>query len=203
MILAGVVLAGGQSSRMAGRDKALLPFGGETLAERAVHRLAPQVSRLALSANGGAARFPLAGVDIVADADDSRAGPLAGVLAGLRWAARQSPRPDALISVAVDTPLFPPDLAARLAVAAAATPGAIAVAASAGARHPTFALWPLAVTGALATFIDEGGRRAGAFIEAQIHVLVDFLPPAGYDPFFNINTPADLARAEAILGRPA
>lgn len=202
MLLAGVILAGGRSSRMEGRDKALLSFGGATLAARAVHRLGPQVSRLALSANGDAARFALAGVDVVADEDDSRAGPLAGVLAGLRWAAALDAPPDALVSVAVDTPFFPHDLARRLAEAAARTPGAVAVAASGGARHPTFALWPLDAADDLAAWLAGGGRRAGAFIESRLHVTVDF-PARAYDPFFNVNTPADLAEAEAILRRTA
>ncbi|RIK86000.1 MAG: molybdenum cofactor guanylyltransferase MobA [Hyphomicrobiales bacterium] len=203
MPLAGVILAGGRSSRMDGRDKALLSLGGATLVARAVRRLGPQVSRLALSANGDAARFGLAGIDVIADADDSRSGPLAGILAGLRWAAALDARPDALVSAAVDTPFFPPDLAARLAGAAARVPGAVAVAASAGARHPTFALWPLAVADALAGYLAQGGRRAGAFIEARPHVAVDFPATGACDPFFNVNTPADLAEAEAILRRTA
>ena len=200
MMLAGVVLAGGRSSRMDGRDKALLPLGGETLTGRAVRRLSVQVPLLALSANGDAARFCLAGVDIVADGDDSRSGPLAGILAGLRWAAMQLPRPGALLSVAVDAPFFPPDLAARLA-AATDKPDIIAVAACGGARHPTFALWPLTVASALTDFLAKGGRKVGAFIEAQPHLVVDFPAPKDFDPFFNINTPADLAEAEATLRR--
>lgn len=201
MRLAGVILAGGRSSRMEGRDKALLPLGDATLAAHAIRRLGPQVSGLVLSANGDAARFSLADVEIVADADDSRAGPLAGILAGLHWAAARSPRPDAVVSVAVDAPFFPADFAARLAAAATDAPDVIAVAACGGARHPTFARWPLTMANALARFLDQGGRKAGAFIETQPHVVVDFPSPEGFDPFFNINTPADLARAQAMLGR--
>ena len=196
MPLSGIILAGGRSSRMDGRDKALLGLGGATLAARAVDRLGPQVDRLALSANGDAARFGLAGIEVIADADDDRAGPLAGILAGLRWA---SPRCEALASVAVDTPFFPPDLVRRLA--AAAPPGAIAVAASAGRRHPTFALWPVGIADALAAYLAGGGRKAGAFIDAHAHVAVDFPGTDGFDPFFNVNTPADFAEAEAILRR--
>lgn len=199
MPLAGIILAGGRSSRMDGRDKALLALGGATLAARAAHRLAPQVGRLALSANGDAARFGLVGIDVVADADDSRAGPLAGILAGLRWAAALSPRPDAVVSVAVDTPFFPEDLAQRLAAAAA--PDTIAVATSAGIRHPTFALWPSGIADALAAYLAGGGRKAGVFIGAQPHVAVDFPITDGLDPFFNVNTPADFAEAEAIARR--
>lgn len=200
MPLSGIILAGGRSSRMDGRDKAMLALGGATLAARAVDRLGPQVDRLALSANGDAARFGLAGIEVIADADDGRAGPLAGILAGLRWA---SPRCEALASVAVDTPFFPPDLVRRLAAAAppGAPPGAIVVAASAGRRHPTFALWPVGIADALAAYLAGGGRKAGAFIDAHAHVAVDFPATHGFDPFFNVNTPADFAEAEEILRR--
>lgn len=203
MRLAGIILAGGRSSRMGeGGDKALLPLAGETLLARALARLAPQVDRIALSANRPASLYGSAGVDIVPDADDSRSGPLAGILAGLRWAQALDVPPDApceaMVSVAVDTPFFPEDLAARLA---AASEGGrmIAVAAAAGARHPTAALWPLAIADALARYLADGERRAGAFIARHPHVAVDFPAHGGRDPFFNVNTPADLAEAEEIL----
>lgn len=207
MRLAGIILAGGRSSRMGeGRNKALLPLAGETLLARALARLAPQVDRIALSANGPATLYGATGVDIVPDADDSRSGPLAGILAGLRWVQALDLPPDApceapfeaMVSVAVDTPFFPEDLAARLA---AASEGGrmIAVAAAAGARHPTAALWPLAIADALARYLADGERRAGAFIARHPHVAVDFPAHGGRDPFFNVNTPADLAEAEEIL----
>lgn len=201
MNIAGIILAGGRSSRMEGRDKALLRLGSTTLVAHGIDRLAPQVSRLVVSANGDPARFCLGGIEIIADADDSHAGPLAGILAGLRWVANQSPHSQALVSVAVDAPFFPTNLVERLAAATAELPGTVAVAARAGTRHPTFGLWPLAVTEALAHFLDQGGRKVGAFIETQPHVVIDFPAPEGFDPFFNINTPADLAEAEAVLSR--
>lgn len=205
MPLAGLILAGGQSSRMGTGDKALAMLGGQTLAARAAARLAPQVGRLALSANGDPRRYALPGLDVVADADESRAGPLAGILAGLRWARALEARPHALVSVAVDTPFLPHDLALRLAGAAAASgrPGTIAVAASQGAWHPTAALWPLAVADDLAASLAAGNRRAGAFIRQHAHVAVDFPCAGGRDPFFNVNTPADLAEAREIArGKP-
>ena len=86
-----------------------------------------------------------------------------------------------------------------------ATPrSSIAVARSAGRLHPTFALWPLAVRAALESFlVDEGNRRVLSLIERQQSIAVDFEPVAvsgrEIDPFFNINTPGDLAEAETIL----
>lgn len=198
MRLAGLILAGGRSSRMAGRNKALALLGGETLAVHAARRLSAQVGRIALSANDPALREAVPGIDIVADEDDSRAGPLAGILAGLRWASSLDSPPAALVSIAVDTPFFPADLAARFA--AAGDGRRIALAASGGVCHPTFALWPLGLAGDLAAYLAEGERRAGAFIAARPHTAVEFAPADGRDPFFNINTPADLAAAEAMAG---
>lgn len=204
MRLAGLILAGGRSSRMEGRNKALALLGGETLAARAARRLSAQVGPMALSANDAATRAALPGIaavaDADADADGSRAGPLAGVLAGLRWASSLAAPPQALVSVAVDTPFFPADLAARLA---AASDGGrlVAVAATGGARHPTFALWPLWLAGDLAAYLAAGERRAGAFIARHPHAAVEFAAAPGHDPFFNINTPADLAEAAAMARR--
>src|SRR5690606_12623791 len=104
MPFAGLILAGGRSSRIGTGDKALAMLAGQTLIARAAARLAPQVGRLVLSANGDPRRHALPGVDVVADEDESRAGPLAGILAGLRWARALDDPPDALVSVAVDTP---------------------------------------------------------------------------------------------------
>lgn len=199
MTIAGVILAGGRGSRMGGRDKALLTLGGRPLATHVATRLAPQVEMLAISANGDAGRFDFLGLDVIPDADDSFSGPLSGILAGLRWAARQHQPPRALVTAAVDTPFFPADLVTRLNEAAGAGPGS-AVAFSQGHRQPTFALWPLALADDLAGFLAEGdSRRLGAFLERHGAAPVDFTPADGRDPFFNINTPADLAAAEETL----
>jgi molybdopterin-guanine dinucleotide biosynthesis protein A len=211
--VAGVILAGGRSSRMAGedkagqdkagqdkvgQDKAMAMLAGAPLLVHAARRLRPQVARMALSTNGAAARNILLGVDALADADDSRPGPLAGILAGLRWAQALPSPPDALVSVAVDTPFFPGDLVERLVTAAGR--GTIAVATSAGGRHPTFALWPLGLADDLAAYLAHGERRVGGFIALYPHVEVGFPAAAGgLDPFFNINTPSDLAEAERTM----
>lgn len=198
MRVAGVILAGGRSSRMEGADKALALLAGRPLAAHAAARLGPQVARMALSTNDAAVRRALPGLDALPDADDTRPGPLAGILAGLRWAETLPAPPTALVSAAVDTPFFPDDLVARLA--AAADSGTIAVASSASLRHPTFALWPSGLAADLAAYLDAGERRVGAFIDRHRHVVVDFPPMAGgLDPFFNINTASDLTTAEAMM----
>ncbi len=188
---------------MGGGDKTLLSLGGRPLLDHVIARLAPQVEPLALSANGDPARFAAAQLPVLADTVEGYAGPLAGILTGLDWAAANSSC-KALVTAAGDTPFLPADLVARLAEAATRQPGSIAVASSAGRRHPTFALWPLGQRQALRHFlVDEDNRRVSAFIERQNFIEVEFplLAAAGgqIDPFFNINIVDDLAVAERLL----
>ena len=201
--IAGIILAGGLSRRMGGGDKTLLELGGRPLLDHVVARLAPQVGYLALSANGDPARFAKVGIPVLDDTVEGYAGPLAGILTGLEWAAANTPC-KSLVTTAGDTPFLPVDLVAKLAAAATSRPGSIAVASSGGRRHPTFALWPLGLRQALRRFlVDEDNRRVSAFIERHDFVEVEFpLLTHGsdeIDPFFNINTPGDLAVAERLL----
>ncbi|BCG94578.1 molybdenum cofactor guanylyltransferase MobA [Mesorhizobium sp. 131-2-1] len=199
--IAGIILAGGQSRRMGGGDKTLLALGGRSLLDHVVKRLVPQVGPLALSANGDPARFAGFGLPVLADTVEGYAGPLAGILTGMEWASIAC---DAVVTVAGDTPFFPKSMVERLAAAAATKRGAIAVASSGGRRHPTFALWPLGLHDALRRFlVDEDNRRVSTFIDRHDVVEVEFpmLASGGQqiDPFFNINTPDDLAIAERLL----
>jgi molybdopterin-guanine dinucleotide biosynthesis protein A len=198
----GVVLCGGRSSRMGGGDKCLLPFGDTTILHRVVQRLQPQVRTMSINANSEPSRFSAYGVPVLDDGVPGFAGPLAGVLSGMRWAAG-FPGCDSLLSVAGDTPFFPGNLAGRLAESASQAPGLIAVATSGGRRHPVFALWPISLADRLEHFLSaEGNRRVNAFIDTQGVVEVDFPMGTGaggpLDPFFNINTPEDLAEAWRI-----
>jgi molybdopterin-guanine dinucleotide biosynthesis protein A len=194
----GVILAGGRSVRMGGGDKCLRTIAGRRLIDHVVARLAPQVDGLALNANGDPARFADLGLPVLADECPDHAGPLAGVLAGLDWAAARGAA--AIVTAAADTPFFPPDLAVRLA--AAAGPTGLAVAASRDAtgrvqRHPTFGLWPVALRGALRAALSAGTRKLMAWIEAHGAGTAVF-PAEPLDPFFNVNTPEDAAAAEAM-----
>lgn len=205
----GVILAGGLASRMGGGDKGLLQVGGQSLLTRVRDRLAPQVSGLALNANGDAARFEDLGLPVVADSIAGFAGPLAGVLAGLDWAASQGA--DAIVTAAADTPFFPTDLVARLLAASegqahplvlATTPRTGDELKSGGRskvnRHPTFGLWPVALRDDLRTALNEGLRKVVLWTDQHNgrEALFEATP---FDPFFNVNTPADLARAEGFL----
>ncbi|RWA76942.1 molybdenum cofactor guanylyltransferase MobA [Mesorhizobium sp.] len=201
--IAGIILAGGQSRRMGGGDKPLLSLGKGRLIEHVAARLKPQVGTLALNANSDPARFAGMNLPVLADTVLGYAGPLAGILTGLEWAADNTAC-RSLVSAAGDTPFFPGDLVERLAAAARERPGAIAVASSDGRWHPTFALWPIDLRDALHHFlVDEDNRRVSAFMQRHDFVQVEFpmIEAAGkrIDPFFNINTPDDLAEAQRLL----
>lgn len=193
MRIFGVILAGGAGLRMGGRDKALLMLGGRSLLWHVQGRLSPQVESLAISANGDAARF---GAGVVVLPDDSSQGPLSGVLAGLDWAASLGAK--AVVTVAVDTPFFPADLVPRLCLAAETTAGGVAIAASGGADHPTFALWPVGLRDDLRRFLASGVKtRVMDFARSHGAVPADF---ADDGAFVNLNTPKDLVAAEAMMG---
>lgn len=197
--VAGLILAGGRSSRMGGGDKTALTLGGLSMVQIIADRLRPQVDKIAVSSNSDPASLPSLGLPLLADSIPGFQGPLAGILAGLEWAL--SIQAERLITVAGDTPFFPTDLATRLTGAPA---DHIVVAASQRGVHPTFALWPTALASDLRRHLETGGtRKVVAFIERYPHTAVTFdnvaLHGGSVDPFFNINTPDDLAEARRLL----
>ena len=205
----GVILAGGLATRMGGGDKGLLQIGGQSLLNRVRDRLLPQVEGLVLNANGDAERFADLGLPVVADSIDGFAGPLAGVLAGLDWAAEQGA--DSIVTAAADTPFFPTDLVTRLLAASegqvhplvlATTPRTGDELKSGGRskvnRHPTFGLWPVGLRDDLRAALNDGLRKVVLWTDqhAGREALFEASP---FDPFFNVNTPADLHRAEDLM----
>ncbi|WP_375228914.1 molybdenum cofactor guanylyltransferase MobA [Roseobacter sp. S98] len=197
----GVILAGGQATRMGGGDKGLLTLGGQTLLARVIDRLEPQVAGLALNANGDPARFDGFGLPVIEDSVTGFAGPLAGVLAGLDWAAEKGA--DTIVTAAADTPFFPADLVPRLLLAADGMAHPLALAATPDpvrktVRHPTFGLWPVALRDDLRAALNDGLRKVVLWTDRHGGRLAEF-PVAGTDPFFNVNTPDDLAQAGAML----
>jgi molybdopterin-guanine dinucleotide biosynthesis protein A len=194
----GLLLAGGQSRRMGGGDKCLRPLGGETILARIVERVRPQVRRLVLNANGDPARFAAFGLPVVADSVEGFAGPLAGVLAGLDWAAANAGDCPWVASVPTDAPFLPADLVARLQ--AAVEQGAdMACAASGGQPHPVVGLWPVRLRGDLRhALVAEQIHKVDIWTARYRLATVEF-PIGGIDPFFNTNRPEDLAEAERLL----
>jgi molybdopterin-guanine dinucleotide biosynthesis protein A len=200
---AGVLLAGGRSSRMEGGDKSLKPLGGKPLIAHAIATLAPQVDGLVINANGDPARFAELGLPVTADRDADFAGPLAGLLAGMDWARAHRPAARWVATAACDTPFFPADLVASLHAAALNSGADIALAASGGQSHFVFGLWQMKLAGDLAATLAEGRRKVQDWIERHPYIVVEFEPVdlngVMLDPFFNINTPGDLAVAEALM----
>lgn len=197
----GVILAGGLATRMGGGDKGLLALAGRPLMAHVIDRLAPQVAALAINANGDPARFAGFGLPVLADGVPDRPGPLAGVLAAMDWAAARGAR--AVVTVPADTPFLPADLVARLGIAMGPERPAVAASAEAegGVRvHPTCGLWPVALRERLRGDLAAGTRRVMVWAAAQ-GAAQALLPRGAVDPFFNVNTPADLAAAEAIAGK--
>ena len=201
--VAGVVLAGGLSRRMGGGDKSLRELGGKPLILHAIERLSRQACPVAINGNGDAARFAAFGLPVIPDADADFAGPLAGVLAGMRWAAQAAPAARFIVTAACDTPFFPEYLAAQLLYAAGGAYPAIVLAASGGRLHPVFGLWPTVLADDLTAALASGTRRVLHWTDRHPHFIAEF-PQARLggklaDPFFNVNTPEELAQAAALL----
>jgi len=191
----GVLLAGGLARRMGGGDKPMQTVGGQSMLARVVARLAPQCDGLILSANGDPARFAGLELPVVADAVDGFPGPLAGILAGLDWVALNRPEARWMLSAAADCPFLPRDLVARLDRARRERNAPLAVAASGGQSHHVIALWSLALRAPLRdAVVNEGCRAVGRWM-ARYPVVTAEWPVTPFDPFFNANTPDDLAKA--------
>jgi len=181
----GLILAGGLGTRMGGVAKADLILNGTRLLDLCVARLEPQVDRLAVSTNAPFATD----LPCVPDTLTGHLGPLAGVLAGLDWAASQGGTH--IVTAAVDAPFFPCDLVPHLLIAG---DGALTIAATPDGPHATFGLWPVTLGDALHSFVADGGRKVRAFTDDQ-NAKLAFFPATTPSPFFNINTPDDLTQA--------
>ena len=187
---AAVILAGGRARRLGGGDKGATLIDGRSVLSRLTESLAPQVGALALNANGDAGRFAALGLPVLADPAGAE-GPLAGILAGLDWAAAQGR--SWLLTVPTDTPFLPGDLVLRLAHGL--SQGGAAIAASGGREHPVIGLWPVALGEPLRRFlVAEGRRKAGEWARLCGAVAVEW-PDTPVDPFLNLNAPADVELA--------
>lgn len=209
--IVGVLLAGGQSRRMFGPerghdasgDKGLLDLGGKPMLAHVAARLAPQVGRMVINANGDPARFAAFGLPVVADTIGGFVGPLAGILAAMRWTAVNAPEAQFIVTVSTDAPFLPADLVARLAAGEAEEPGGIALAGSAGELHPVIGLWPVRLADDLEAALNQGVRKVLAWTDRHGTIPVDFpfqrMGDACVDPFFNANTPDELAEARRLV----
>jgi molybdopterin-guanine dinucleotide biosynthesis protein A len=200
----GVLLAGGQSRRMGGGDKALRQLGDRTLLQHVIDRAAPQVERLILNANGEPGRFAGYRLPVVPDVVEGFAGPLAGVLTGMEWAVAHAPEVEWVATFACDAPFFPTDLVRRLLAQADAEGAQLACAASDGRSHPVFGLWRVDLRHDLRhAMVDEDVRKVDVWTARHRLATVEFplnrAADGPRDPFFNTNAPDDLAEAERLL----
>lgn len=199
----GVLLAGGRSRRMGGGDKGLRLLAGKPMLRHVIDRIGPQTTRLVLNANGDPGRFAAFGLPVCSDPFGDHAGPLAGVLAGLQWSLAHAPEARNIVTVSTDAPFLPRDLVARLAAAVEGRGNAIALAASGGELHPVIGLWPVALAGDLEAQLRAGVRKVLAWTDRHDTAAVDFplttLASGSIDPFFNANTPEELAEAETLI----
>lgn len=180
-----------------GANKALLDIAGHSVLSHVGRRLRPQVSDLVINAGN-----PLPGFETtvrVEDAVSGQLGPLAGILTGMKHFGPDHAR---FVTAPCDSPFLPSNLVDRLADAAG-DGETIAMASSAGRNHPVFALWPTALAEDLEHWLSlDENRRIHAFIRRHRSVAVDFaairIEGRELDPFFNINTPEELAEAQTF-----
>jgi molybdenum cofactor guanylyltransferase len=195
----GLVLAGGLARRMGGGDKALIRIGSETILQRTLARLTPQVDGVVLNANGDPTRFAAFGLPVVADSVPDFAGPLAGILAGLDWVAANRTDLDWVVSVPGDCPFLPHDLVARLHDARSAEGKPLACAHSGDWRHPVVGLWQVALREDLRHAVTVEDLRKIEVWTARHGVALADWPTEPVDPFFNVNTPEDVAKATELV----
>lgn len=198
----GVILAGGRSQRFGGGDKTLAEIDGRPILSRVIARFRPQVGRLILSVNGDAQRFAGFDIETITDGESPESGPLSGILAAMDWAREHDPGTRLIATVSGDVPFLPPDLVQRLD---ATRKEGVAIAESAGRRHPTIAIWPTTVRQSIADALARGARGVDRLATDLDAVAVSF--PMGdssgmeIDPFFNVNTRDDLETARFLADK--
>lgn len=197
----GVILCGGRSTRM-GKNKALLEFSGKPLLQIVIDHFANQIDDIIISTGEISTPFIQTGLPLVADcAPYIGLGPLSGIFSAMQYAQTQTYF-SGVITIAVDTPFFPKDYVSRMLKAASAqNTGYPVIAVSETGFHPTFGFWPLDLRQKLDNHLADGKRSILSFAK-QCHaqeLVFDSIEPLAFDPFFNINTPDDLIRAQIFL----
>lgn len=201
--IVGIILAGGLSRRMGGQPKALMPLAGQPMIAHVIERIRPSVVACILNVNGDNSAYAQFGLPIIADAFGDYAGPLAGLLSGMIWAAEHRPDARYVVTAPCDTPFLPENYVGALVEATAGDSGTIVIAASGGRSHFASGLWPLALADRLAAYLAAGERRTQTWIEQNPNRSVTFPlvddGRSGFDPFFNVNTPEDLSTVESFM----
>lgn len=192
--ISGLILAGGLSTRMGGRDKGLQLLGGRPMIRHVIERIQPQVGPLLINANRHLDDYAAFGLPVLSDAISGYAGPLAGLHAGLNQCTTSY-----LLSVPCDCPTLPIDLASRLGEALISS-GALAAYAvtmneNQTEHHPVFCLLRRETLVALSDYLNKGERKVIAWLLSLDHAQVLFDDRAA---FLNINTPDDLSAINSM-----
>ena len=190
--ISAIILSGGRATRMSGVDKGLISLQNKPLIQHVISRLQLQVDEILINANREIAQYQAFGLTVLQDENQDFAGPLAGILLGLKHA-----KQELVLSVPCDSPLLPLDLAARLYNSMLENRTDIAVGSSDGNAHPVFCLMKKSVLRSLQAFMDAGERKVSAWQKSQKYIEVDFNDCS--DAFVNLNTPQDLAGLEQKL----
>jgi molybdopterin-guanine dinucleotide biosynthesis protein A len=186
--ISGLILAGGLSTRMGGRDKGLQLLEGRPMITHIIERLQPQVGPLLINANQNYEAYEVFGLPMIADVISNFVGPLAGMHAGLSHCTTPY-----LLSVPCDCPFLPTDLTRRLGDALVSSGANLAYAVTINQNqtehHPVFCLLKREAMVGLGDYLSEGGRKVLTWVSSQPHVQVVF---NDHSAFLNINTPDDL-----------
>ncbi|MEZ5610608.1 MAG: molybdenum cofactor guanylyltransferase MobA [Rhodocyclaceae bacterium] len=195
--VAGLILAGGQGSRMGGVDKGLVELDGRPLVAHVIERLGPQVDTLIINANRNAEAYAGFGLPVLADRSGGFVGPLAGLDAALA-----APPPGArwIVTCPCDSPFLPLDLVGRLLAAAEAENAELAMPIAEGQFQPVFLLARSDVAESLAAYLAADGRKIDRWVRSRPHVIVDFEDCV--EAFANINTAEELARHHGAAAVP-
>ncbi len=204
--ICGVILAGGKATRMGNQPKGLLKLGDQLLLERVIEKALPQVNHLLLNSNETLPAYENTGLPILADSLPGHLGPLAGILTAMEWCQKHHPETQWLASFAVDTPFFPDNLVGQLLQRAQQEDeqnAEIICSTYDGRRQPTFCLWRISQADDLRIALSEQQLyRVGGWLAQRTTCELAFDTVASTaipTPFFNINTPADLAQAQTLL----
>lgn len=188
-VIRGVILAGGQATRMQGRDKGLIELQQQPLIQHVINRLQPQVSELRINANRNLSAYRQFGFPVFSDANQDFQGPLSGMLQGLRQSGTE---PSGwIVCVPCDAPLLPPDLVARFCQSLGEN-DYLAVADDGKWMQPTFCMLHCSLADSLEQYIASGGRKTADWLRQENAVRVDFSDQRL--AFANINSNEDLQR---------
>ena len=192
-----IILSGGRGTRLGEQDKGLLVLAGQSLIDRVIKVLTPQVNNIFISANRHIADYQTYGYEVLEDTFDSFEGPLAGLYRGMLRVEKESQASGLIMVVPCDAPFLPDDLLERLLEAQTRSHSLAVIAHDGNRKQPLFGLYSTKLLPDLQHFLESGDRKVGLWIDRIQPEIVDFSDEA--DTFLNINSQQDLNEAEKRL----